>query len=61
MLLQAALDAERATGQPPGELVPQPGIQARSQESPAAGPHVGSDTGSHAARDAGSHAGGAAG
>jgi putative Holliday junction resolvase len=28
VLLQAALDAERATGQPPGEIVPEPGPRA---------------------------------
>jgi putative Holliday junction resolvase len=57
VLLQAALDAERATGQPPGELVPQPGLQARSRAGPGVGPHAGGAAG----RDLGSHAGGAAG
>ena len=42
VLLQAALDAERATGQPPGEFVPQPRPQA-----------PGRDTGSHAGGAAG--------
>jgi putative holliday junction resolvase len=47
VLLQAALDAERATGRPPGELVPQPGLQAGSQPGPTGptGPHAGGAAG----------------